>query len=114
MPLNKMNDTTPDHSTGRRIFDAICAGGAQAAGRASGAIAPGMWADLLALDATAVDLEGLTGDKLLDAFTFAGSQPLVADVWAAGRHQVRGGRHVARDAITAAYRAAVRDLRGRL
>jgi formimidoylglutamate deiminase len=105
---------TPDKSTGRRLFDAICTGGAQAAGRASGAIAPGHWADLLALDATAVDLEGRIGDRILDAWVFAGSDRMVTDVWSAGRHQVRAGRHIARDAIESAYRRTMRDLRDRL
>jgi formimidoylglutamate deiminase len=105
---------TPDKSTGRRVFDAACAGGAQAAGRQSGAIAPGHFADLLALDGTAVDLDGREGDRILDAWIFAGSDRMVTDVWSAGRHQVRDGRHIARDAITAAYRAVMRDLRDRL
>jgi formimidoylglutamate deiminase len=73
-----------------------------------------MWADLLALDDTAVDLEGRQGDRILDAWIFAGSDRMVTDVWSAGRHQVRDGRHIARDAITAAYRAVMRDLRDRL
>ena len=105
---------TSDQSTGRRLFQAVASGGAQAAGRASGAIAPGLWADLLALDGRAVDLQGLQGDTVLDAFVFAGTANPVADVWAAGRHVVRGGRHIARDAVTDAYRAALRDLRGAL
>lgn len=105
---------TPDKSTGRRLFDAICAGGAQAAGRASGAIAPGHWADLLTLDGTAVDLEGRSGDRILDAWVFAGSDRMVTNVWSAGRHQVRDGRHIARDRIEAAYRQTMRTLRDRL
>ncbi|SFC85411.1 formimidoylglutamate deiminase [Tropicimonas isoalkanivorans] len=102
---------TPDRSTGRTLFDAVCAGGAASAGRATGQIASGTWADLLALDLAAPDLEGLSGDTLLDSFIFAGGQDAVADVWAAGRHVVRGGRHIDRDAIVARYRTAVRGLR---
>lgn len=101
---------TETRSTGRRLFDAAVQGGAQAAGRSSGAIAPGLWADLVALDASGVDLEGRRGDAILDAFIFAGSDRMISDVWAAGRHRVQGGRHVARDAITAAYRKALCDL----
>lgn len=101
---------TADRSTGRRLFEAVTAGGAASAGRHTGAIAPGHWADLLALDTSAPDLEGLSGDLLLDSFTFA-SGDAVADVWSAGRHVVRQGRHVAHDAITARYRDAVRGLR---
>ena len=57
------------------------------------------------------DLEGLEGDTVLDSFVFAGGNDMVAEVWAAGRHVVRGGRHVRREAIEQAYRRAVRPLR---
>jgi GntR family histidine utilization transcriptional repressor len=57
----------------------------------------------LALDASHVDLAGRSGDTLLDSFIFAGDSSMVSDVWAAGRHVVRDGRHVAREAITSAY-----------
>ena len=102
---------TVELSTGRRLMQAAAAGGAQAAGRGKGEIAVGEWADLMALDMTHPDLEGLSGDTALDSFVFAGDSGMVADVWAAGRHMVRAGRHIARDSITAGYRAAVRDLR---
>ncbi len=98
-------------STGRRLWEASCRGGAQAAGRASGAIAEGLWADLVALDGGHVDLEGLEGDAGLDAFVAAGDSRMVADVWSAGRHRVREGRHVEWERIERAYRAAVRGLR---
>jgi len=103
---------TPDRSTGRVLFEGAVAGGAQAAGRATGAIAPGMWADLLALDGAHVDLEGRQGDDVLDAWVFAGDDRMVRDVWSAGRHLVQGGRHVARGPIEAAYRATMARLRG--
>lgn len=102
---------TADLSTGRRIFQAAAAGGAQAAGRGAGTIAAGQPADLLALDMGHPDLEGLKGDLILDSFAMAGGNRMVADVWAGGRHMVRGGRHIGREAITAAYRRAVRGLR---
>ncbi|WJY20337.1 formimidoylglutamate deiminase [Fontisubflavum oceani] len=105
---------TPKRSTGRVLFDAVTQGGAQAAGRASGAIQPGLWADLMALDGTAVDLDGRRGDDTLDTYIFAGDDRMVTDVWAAGRHLVQSGRHIGHDRITAAYRAAMIDLRGRI
>lgn len=105
---------TATESTGRRLWDAACRGGAQAAGRASGAIAPGLWADLVALDGDHVDLEGLAGDTILDAFVSAGDSRMVTDVWSAGRHRVREGRHVERERIERAYRAATRELRAAL
>ena len=94
-----------DASTGRVLVSGVLRGGAQAAGRASGAIAPGLWADLVALDAQAPDLVGLSGDRLLDAWVFAAGDGVVQEVWSAGRHLVRAGRHIARDAITARYAA---------
>ncbi|MEQ9260216.1 MAG: formimidoylglutamate deiminase [Roseovarius sp.] len=105
---------TPEKSTGRALFDAVCAGGAKAAGRATGAIAPGLYADLAALDDGHFDMEGQKADKLLDVFVFAGSDAMVTDVWAAGRHMVKEGRHVRRDTIVAAYRKAVSTLRDAL
>lgn len=60
---------------------------------------------------THVDLEGLWHDTILDSFIFAGGNDMVRDVWAAGRHVVKDGRHVRRAEIAAAYRAAVRPLR---
>ncbi len=105
---------TPGETTGRRLFGAMLAGGARAAGRQSGAIRVGDWADMLMLDARAVDLEGRQGDALLDAWIFAGDDRLVRDVWSAGRHLVSGGRHRARDAIGAAYRRVTARLRDAL
>ena len=102
---------TPERSTGRRLWQAACEGGARAAGRGLGRIAIGEWADLASLDAHHPDLAGLAGDTALDAFVFAGGREMVRDVWSAGRHLVREGRHVRRDAVEAAYRAAVAPLR---
>lgn len=102
---------TPAQSTGRVLFAGAVAGGAQAAGRAAGAIAPGRLADLLALDTGHVDMEGRSGDGLLDAWIFAGDDRMVDQVWSAGRHLVQGGRHVRRAAITAAWRAVQARLR---
>ena len=101
---------TSEKSTGRRLWDEICSGGAQAAGRASGAIAVGNWADLMALDVDHVDLEGKKGDVLLDSYIFAGDDRMVGEVWAAGRHQVRKGQHVHRTRIVDRYRKAMRAL----
>lgn len=103
---------TADLSAGRRIFEAAARGGGQAAGRGAGVIAPGQWADLVALDGTHSDLAEMKGDTVLDSFVFAGGNTMVRDVWSAGRHLVRDGRHVARAAITASYRKAVAPLRG--
>ena len=101
---------SPGQSTGRRLFDAVLAGGARAAGRDSGRIAAGAWADLLALDTSGPTLYGRSGDTLLDTFVFAGDDRVVSDVWSAGRHMVRAGAHRFRDAITARYARVIDDL----
>lgn len=98
-------------STGRLLWEEAARGGAQAAGRGAGAIAVGQWADLLALDTGDLRLEGLEGDQLLDSFVFAGRDGLVTDLWSAGRHIVRQGRHIARDAVEARFRTTMRRLR---
>jgi len=105
---------TDGRSTGRVLLDGACAGGAQAAGRGAGGIAVGMWADLLALDTDTADFDGRTGDAILDTHIFAGDDRSVTDLWSAGRHIVQGGRHRAREAISARYRATMRRLRGAL
>ncbi len=103
---------TDTRSTGRVLFDGAVHGGARAAGRLSGGIRAGDWADLLALDRTPVDLAGRAGDAILDAWIFADGAGAVADVWAAGRHMVTGGQHRARPAIEAAYRRVMARLTG--
>lgn len=100
-----------DQSAGRRIYQSICEGGAMSAGRESGVIGVGQWADLLALDMTHPDLAGLTGDTILDSFAFTGDNRMVADVWSAGRHMVQEGCHTGRAEIVAAYARAVAPLR---
>ncbi len=103
-----------DRSTGRALYDAAVAGGAQAAGRDAGAISVGRYADLNALDADAIELAGLSSDTLLDAFIFAGDDSLVTDVWSAGRHLVADGRHHAREVIVSRYRETMTRLKGAL
>lgn len=91
-------------STGRRIFDEILTGSAAAAGRDSGEIREGRWADLMSLDAGHIDLCARQGDQILDSFVFVGGDALVQDVWSAGRHLVSNGRHFKHAEIEAAYR----------
>ena len=101
---------TSTASTGRHILNAMTTGGAQAAGRHTGQIASGYWADLMALDTQSVTLAGRTKDQLIDSFIFAGDDRLVRDVWSAGRHLVTGGCHIAHNKITSTYRAALTSL----
>jgi len=101
---------TTDKSTGRRLFDAINAGGASVSARNNGTLVVGKLADMMALDADAVDLIGRTGDTILDCYIFAGDDHMVGDVWSAGRHMVTGGKHVKREAIVSAYAKAMKEL----
>ncbi len=108
---NRAVMATPEKSTGRVLFEGACQGGAQAAGRNSGAVEVGMWADLVALNGDATDFIGRQGDSILDTWIFAGTDAQVRDVWAAGRHVVQNGQHIARAAITHAYRNTMMRLR---
>ncbi len=102
---------SPDKSTGRRIYDGILRGGAQAAQRHSGRIEVGCWADMLSLDTTSEHMWGRTGDTGLDAWIFAGDDRLVTDVWSAGRHMVQGGIHTKRAQIVGAYKRTIDALK---
>ncbi|MGF1525883.1 MAG: formimidoylglutamate deiminase [Candidatus Competibacterales bacterium] len=100
-------------SVGRTLLGACAAGGAQAAGRDAGALAPGKLADVLSLDLTHPSFAGLDGDALLDTWIFAAPGGCVRHVWSAGRWVVKDGRHGRRDEIAAGFRTAMADLRRR-
>lgn len=104
----------PGRSAGRVLFDGALAGGTQALGRRSGAIAEGNWADLAGLDLGAAGLHGLSGDRILDGWIFAARDGTVRELWSAGRHCVSEGRHISRAAIAARHAAAMARIMGRL
>ena len=104
----------PGRSTGRVIYDAGLDGGATAAGRDTGAIRPGLWADLAVVDLDNPVMAGRRGDQMLDSLIFAGQDGLVRDVWSAGRHVVTEGRHLDRDRIIADYLATIARLQDRM
>lgn len=101
---------TEEKSTARRLFDEMRKGGTQAAGRHSGKIETGAWADILVLDDQNITLEGRTGDAILDCYVFAGDDTMVSDVWSAGRHLVQNGHHVNRQTIMQEYRKTMQSL----
>lgn len=101
---------SPEQSTGRRLFDGIVAGGAQASGRKTGQIEAGYWADMLAIDTASEFMWGRDRDTALDAWIFTADDRLVQDVWSAGRHMVRDGVHIHRQNILAAYKKTIEDL----
>ncbi|WP_298850274.1 formimidoylglutamate deiminase [uncultured Ruegeria sp.] len=101
-------------SVGQTLYCGAALGGAQALGRESGQIAAGMLADLVAINSQDPALCALRPEQLLDGLVFASKDQVVTDLWSAGRHQVRGGRHIARDLIVSGYRHAMIDLLAKL
>ena len=100
-------------SVGRALYEHAARNGARALGLATGALAPGRRADLIAIDTTLPALEGRFGDELLDALVFAGNVNPVRDVMVGGRWQVREGRHRERDPIRRRFAATLRAIRAR-
>ncbi len=90
-------------SPARDMLEGVCQGGAMACGRNCGGLAVGKLADLIELDDESMELSGLDGDRLLDSWVFASTGNQVKNVWSAGRHVVRYGRHIRRDAIAGNY-----------
>ena len=97
-------------SVGTTLWLEAAAGGAQALGRRMGALAPGMRADLVVLDAEHVGLQGRRGDAIANALLFSGETGLVRDVMVAGRWIVKSKRHPGAEPAVAAYKEAVHDL----
>ena len=96
---------------GQYLWQTALRGGAQAAGRKVGALAEGLRADLLVLDGSHPNLDGVADADVLGRFLFCGNDNLVRDVLCGGRWVVEGGRHVAQDAIAQRYREAMGKLR---
>jgi formimidoylglutamate deiminase len=97
-------------SIGATLYKGAALGGAQALGRNAGVIAEGKLADLVAIDSTAPSLCALNSEQLLDGLVFAAKDNVVTDVWSAGRHSVKDGQHIQRQAITKNYRTAIAQL----
>ncbi len=97
-------------SIGHTLYTGAASGGAQALGRNAGQIATGMLADLVAINSQDAALCALKPEQILDGLVFAAKDHIVTDVWSAGRHQVKSGRHVKRDQIQRHYRKAIAEL----
>src|SRR5258708_19369636 len=96
-------------STGRRLFEAAVAGGAQAMGRPwpAGRISVGERADFVVLDHHHPALAAAQGDSLLDAWLFAADNSAIKSVYCRGVPVVQNGRHVARDELSQRYAKAL-------
>lgn len=102
---------TQSKSTGRILFEGAVKGGAQAAGRASGQIAEGGWADLIGISADNAWLCNRQGDTALDSLIFGGhGHACIEHVWSAGRHVVSNGLHSDRERIMRAFQSTVEQL----
>lgn len=97
-------------STGLALWTAACAGGAQACGRAIGAIAPGHRADFITLDIDHPAIVGKSGAEAVDSAIFAANALPLRDVVVGGRSVVAEGRHVARDSVRVRFAAVMRRL----
>ena len=96
-------------TTGRRLLNGALAGGAQAMGIEAG-IAEGRPASFFSLDSLDDSAAPwLKDDQALDGFIFA-NQIRPDCVWANGKKQVEGGRHLKRAAISARFRKAMTAL----
>lgn len=98
------------NSVGTTLWLEAAAGGAQALGRRMGALAPGMRADLVVLDADHPDLAGRGGETAANALVFSGAADLVRDVMVAGRWVVQHKRHAAEEAAASGYKNALAAL----
>jgi formiminoglutamate deiminase len=98
-------------STGRRLFDAALAGGAQATeAMTTGGISPGKRADFVVLDRHHPALAAAQGDSLLDAWLFAADSAAIKSVYCRGVPVVQNGCHVAREELSQRYRTALSGL----
>jgi formimidoylglutamate deiminase len=100
----------PGVSTGRALFDAAVAGGAQALAQPAAGIAPGARADIVTLDTAHPSLAGRSGDAVLDGWIFAAGADAIDCVWAGGDKVVAGGRHALRRQARDQFNATVRKL----
>ncbi len=97
-------------SVGETIYTGAAVGGARALARGTGQIELGQLADLVAIDSSDPALCALKPNQLLDGLSFSAKDKVVTDVWSAGRHSVKGGRHIHHASIVAAYRSAMDSL----
>jgi formiminoglutamate deiminase len=99
-------------STGRALYERALAGGAQAMGRAVGALAIGKRADIVVLDRAHPDLAAVSGDRWLDACTFVAGKSAISSVWVGGKQVVESGRHRQHSSIVARYQRTMQRLAG--
>ncbi|MYM70005.1 formimidoylglutamate deiminase [Pseudoduganella sp. FT55W] len=98
-------------NVGDFLWQGALRGGAQAAGRPVGALAPGLRADIVVLDDAHPNMFGLALDEVLGSLVFSGNDNLVKDVMVGGQWVVRNQQHVAQQAIAARFKQTLAELR---
>ena len=102
--------TGAGEATGRRLYSEALAAGAQAVGRTGAGLEVNRPADIVALDASHVDLAAVRDDQWLDKWIFVAGKSAVGTVVARGQAVVANGRHVSRDSIEARYKRTIQRL----
>jgi formimidoylglutamate deiminase len=92
---------------GQRLWCAAAEGGAQALAQPTGAIAAGMRADLIVLDADDPALAEQPVEHVLDAAIFGPCRRPVRDLMSGGQWIVRGGHHAREHDVLRRFRAAL-------
>jgi formimidoylglutamate deiminase len=98
-----------DGHTGRVLWQAAARGGAAAAARPVGVLEVGARADFVVTEPSP-ETEGMHPDFWLDAAVFTGVGTAARQVVVGGDWLIRDGAHVRGEAISAAYRRALRRI----
>jgi formimidoylglutamate deiminase len=92
------------------LWQAACQGGAVALAHASGALAPGHFADVAVLQREAPALRGHDVDTLMDALIIGGSRADISDVYVGGERRVHAGVCHGQEQSAHAFADAVKHL----
>jgi formimidoylglutamate deiminase len=103
---NRLSGASP--SIGRSLWEAACAGGAQASGRDIGRLAPGASADFVVLDSDHVSSVGRSADAGIDGLVFAARTNPIREVWTQGVRRVENGVRPGQDGAEDRFRAVLR------
>ncbi len=97
-------------STAQRLFQAVHAGGASAAGKAATGFVVGARADFVVLDAATPALLGVPQENILDALVFASDHSAIAQTYVAGRCIVEQGVHAQQAKVVHNYCQTMKSL----
>lgn len=74
----------------------------------------GYWADLISIDSDDVQMLALQQSQIFDGLCFAADDRVVKNVWSAGWHMVKDGRHILKDEICQDYTKAMQSLMAKI